>query len=93
VEEADVQLQILLGRARQGYMPALSLACIYAGLNDREGALASIDRAAAQTDIWLSWHVGRLFIFDDLRSDPRFADLHRRVFGTLATGYRLPATS
>jgi serine/threonine-protein kinase len=81
VEEADVQLQTLLGRARQGYMPALSLACIYAGLNDREGALASIDRARAQQDLWLSWHVGPLFIFDDLRSDPRFADLHRRVFG------------
>lgn len=62
-------------------MPALSLACIYAGLSDRERALASLDRAYAQKDIWLSWHVGPLFILDDLRSDPRFADLHRRVFG------------
>ena len=82
LEAADAQLQILLDRARKGYVPAMSVACIYAGLNDRERALASLDRAYAQKDICLSWHVGPLFIFDDLRSDPRFADLHRRVFGT-----------
>jgi tetratricopeptide (TPR) repeat protein len=82
LEEAEAQLQILRSRAQQGFMPALSLACIHAGLNDREQALASLDRARAQQDVWLSWHVGPLFIFDNLRSDSRFADLHRRVFGT-----------
>lgn len=45
----------------------------------RDGRL---DRAYAQRDLWLSWHIGPLFILDDLQSDPRFIDLHRRVFGT-----------
>ena len=80
--EAKQQLHILLDRAQKGYVPAISVACIYTGLNDREQAVESLGRAYAQKDIWLSWHVGPLFIFDDLRSDPRFADLRRRVFGT-----------
>jgi hypothetical protein len=42
---------------------------------------ALLDRAYAQTDPWLSTHLGPSFIFEDLRSDPRFIDLHRRVFG------------
>ena len=80
-DEAEAQLRILLERAEHAYVPALSVACIHAGLNDRDNALTWIQRAAEQNDIWLSWHVGPLFLFDDLRSDPRFADLHRRVFG------------
>jgi tetratricopeptide (TPR) repeat protein len=79
LDEAEAQLRALLDRAEKGYVPALGLACTYAGLNDRERAIASLDRAYAQTDPWLSWHLVPLFIFDDLRSDPRFADLVRRV--------------
>lgn len=80
---AEAQLNVLLDRIANGYVPALSVACIYAGLNDRERALEALDRAYAQRDVWFSRYIGPLFLFDDLRSDPRFLDLHRRVFGAL----------
>ena len=78
-DEAEAQLRALLDRAEKGYVPALSVASIYAGLNDRERAITSLERAYAQKDVWLSWHLGPLFLFDDLRSDPRFTDLVRRI--------------
>ena len=60
------------------YVSPTELAVIYAGLGDEEGAFALLERAYAAHDIPLQYlkvdpH------FDSLRSDPRFADLLRRM--------------
>jgi serine/threonine-protein kinase len=83
-DAARAQLDTLLNRAADGYLPALTLACVYAGLSDSERALDAVARAYVQRDPWLSTHLGPSFIFDDLRANPRFVDVHRRVFGSLA---------
>ena len=56
------------------YFPAL----VYTGLGDHEAALASLEEAFEQRDEWLIW-LGTEPKFDDLRSDPRFKELVRRV--------------
>ncbi len=83
-KEAEAR-QILNGleRAREErYVPAYSLAQIYAGLDDRERALLWLKRANEERSTRM------VFVkvdpaFDALRSDPKFQDLLRRA--------RLPA--
>jgi TolB-like protein/DNA-binding winged helix-turn-helix (wHTH) protein/Tfp pilus assembly protein PilF len=60
------------------YTSPTELAVLYVGLGDKEGAMASLERAYAAHDLQLQ----TLKIdshFDTLRSDPRFQDLVRRV--------------
>ena len=47
-DEAEAQLRTLLERAEHAYVPALSVASIHAGLNDRNNALIWIERAYEQ---------------------------------------------
>ena len=66
-----------LKRTKEYVSPA-ELAILYAGLGDKEGAIASLERAYAAHDLQMQYlkvdpH------FDSLRSDPRFQDLVRRV--------------
>lgn len=60
------------------YVSPTELATIYVGLGDKEGAIASLERAHAAHDLQLQFlkvdpHM------DSLRSDPRFAELMRKV--------------
>jgi tetratricopeptide (TPR) repeat protein len=60
------------------YVSPTELVVPYVGLGDKEGAIASLERAYAAHDLQLQ----TLKIdshFDSLRSDPRFQDLVRRV--------------
>ena len=60
------------------YVSPGELAVLYIALSDREQALKSLEKAFAARDLQLQF----LAVdpsFDSLRSDPRFADLLRRV--------------
>jgi len=60
------------------YVPPDELAFLYAGLGDKEEALAALERAYAAHLIGMQFlKVDPLY--DSLRSDPRFADLLRRI--------------
>jgi serine/threonine-protein kinase len=62
----------------QGYVPATSIALVYAGLGDKDQAFAWLEKAYEEHSFQLQW----LTIeprWNNLRSDPRFADLVRRV--------------
>ncbi len=64
--------------ADESYVSPYMLALVYTGLGDREAALASLEQAIEARDEWLIW-LGTEPKFDDLRSDPRFEALLKRV--------------
>jgi serine/threonine-protein kinase len=60
------------------YVSPAELAALYAGLGDKEGAIASLEKAYAAHDLQMQYlkvdpH------YDSLRSDPRFVELSRKV--------------
>jgi serine/threonine-protein kinase len=64
--------------AAQKYVPAYQFAIIYAGLNNADEALRWLEKAYQErSDFLVCLKVEPLF--DDLRADPRFRDLERRV--------------
>jgi tetratricopeptide (TPR) repeat protein len=66
------------GRPEQGEVPTFHLVWAYAGLGDNDRAFAWLERAYEERRQRLTWlNVDPLL--DPLRSDPRFADLVRRV--------------
>ncbi len=77
-EEALRILAKLKELGEQRYVSPYFPALVYTGLGDHEAALASLEEAFEQRDEWLIW-LGTEPKFDDLRSDPRFKELMRRV--------------
>lgn len=65
-------------QASKEYVSPGELATLYASLGDREEAFASLDRAYAAHDLQLQY-LGSDSGYDPLRSDPRFANLLRKV--------------
>jgi serine/threonine-protein kinase len=76
--EAQKALAELQEMSKQRYVSPASIAIIFAALGDKDQAFAWLEKAAKARDVMLA----RLKVdprFDSLRSDPRFADLMRRV--------------
>jgi tetratricopeptide (TPR) repeat protein len=65
--------------SRQGrYASAYAIGVIHAGLGDRERAIASLETAYRERSHWLLW-LKRDPRWDDLRTNPRFLTLVRKV--------------
>jgi tetratricopeptide (TPR) repeat protein len=63
---------------KHGYVRAFGVAMIYQGLGDRDHALAWLEKGCNDHDVWaLNLKVDP--IFEDLRTEPRFAALLRRI--------------
>lgn len=60
------------------YVSPAELAILYVGLKEKEKAFASLERAYAERDLQMQF-LGTDPSYDELRSDPRFTDLLRRV--------------
>jgi serine/threonine-protein kinase len=76
--EAQKLLAEMQEVSKQRYVSSASIALIYAALGDKDQAFAWLEKANNERDAILA----RLRVdsrFDSLRSDPRFADLARRV--------------
>ena len=74
--EAQVILEKL--KTTKEYVSPAELAVLYAGVGDKEGAIASLEKAYASHDLQMQY----LTIdphYDSLRSDPRFVELIRKV--------------
>jgi tetratricopeptide (TPR) repeat protein len=76
--EARTILQDLRERSSTEYVPPFCVALVYAGLRDDDQALAWLDRAYEERSHWLIY-LKAWPLFDDLRSDARFAALLERV--------------
>jgi serine/threonine protein kinase/tetratricopeptide (TPR) repeat protein len=76
--EAQAVIEELKKRSKRRYISPTIIAFIYAGLGEKDEAFAWLEKAYAGRDFILVLH--RVDpTFDPLRSDPRFADLVRRV--------------
>jgi len=52
---------------------------IYAGLGDKDRAFEFLEKAYHERSLEISWHIKADLRIDNLRSDPRFQNLLRRV--------------
>ncbi|HSQ24162.1 MAG TPA: hypothetical protein VLN44_07125, partial [Pyrinomonadaceae bacterium] len=64
--------------SEQEYLPAPSIALIYAGLGEKDQALAWLDKGYTERAFQMQW-IKMEPRWDSLRSDPRFQELMRRM--------------
>jgi Tol biopolymer transport system component len=76
--EAEAVAEKLKALSNQVYVSPYYQALVYTGLGDRESAFAYLEKAVEARDEWLLW-LGTEPKLDDLRSDPRFAVLLKKV--------------
>jgi eukaryotic-like serine/threonine-protein kinase len=77
-QEAEAVAEKLKTLATEIYISPYYQAVVYTGLGDRDTAFAYLEKAFDERDEWLIW-LGTEPKLDDLRSDPRFAELIKRV--------------
>ena len=68
----------LRAKAKQRYVSWYAIATVYAGLGDRDKAFESLEKAYDERSSALTW-IKVEPMLDSLRSDPRYADLIRRM--------------
>ncbi len=76
--EARTLVEELKQLSAQEYVPATSIALIYAGLGEKDQAFVWLDKGYEQRAFQMQW-IKLDPRWDSLRSDPRFTDLMRRV--------------
>jgi TolB-like protein/DNA-binding winged helix-turn-helix (wHTH) protein/lipoprotein NlpI len=76
--EARTMLDELKQASEQEYVTANSIALIYAGLGDKDQAFVWLDRAYEERAFQMQW-IKIEPRWDNLRADPRFQDLLRRI--------------
>ncbi len=77
--EAEKILHDFERKSKSGYVSPYKIATIYAGLGEKDKAFAFLERAYQERSLDISWHLKADLRIDNLRSDPRFQDLVRRV--------------
>lgn len=77
-EDARRILNQILEEARTRYVPGVEIASIYAALGERKETFGWLERAYAEHD-WTLSLIKFDPVFRSLQSDPRFADLLRRI--------------
>jgi hypothetical protein len=63
---------------KRNFVPAFSFALVYAGLEDKDQAFTWLEKSCDERFNRLAY-VKVEALWDPLRSDPRFADLLRRI--------------
>jgi tetratricopeptide (TPR) repeat protein len=71
-------ISIRQAQRKTGYSSAVGIAELYAELGDKDQAFRWLNTAYSERDYWLEG-LNTDFLFDPLRSDPRFAELVRKV--------------
>ena len=77
-QEARKLLEELKERSKHRYISPYFFALVQIGLGERDDAIASLEQSYTNRDQSMMWLKVDPHI-DDLRSDPRFKDLLRRV--------------
>jgi tetratricopeptide (TPR) repeat protein len=74
----QTSLRQILARSKEGYTPPFVVAGLYARLGQKDGAFTYLEKGLQQHDFRITL-VKVAFEFDSLRSDPRYADLMKRI--------------
>ncbi|HJZ80858.1 MAG TPA: protein kinase [Pyrinomonadaceae bacterium] len=74
----QVALDVTLENSKKGYVPAFVAAEIYARLGQKDQAFSYLEKSLQERDFRVAL-IKVSFEFDSLRSDPRFADLLKRI--------------
>jgi len=77
--DAEKILRDLEHRSKDSYISPYILATIYAGLGEKDKAFKYLEKAYDEKSLDISWHLKADLRIDNLRSDPRFQVLARRV--------------
>jgi TolB-like protein/DNA-binding winged helix-turn-helix (wHTH) protein/Flp pilus assembly protein TadD len=77
--EAERILLDLERKSKRVYVSPYTIATIYAGLGDKDRSFEFLERAYQERSLEISWHLKVDLRIDNLRSDPRFQILLRRV--------------
>jgi tetratricopeptide (TPR) repeat protein len=77
--EAEKILLDLEQKSKSAYVSPYIIATVYAGLGEKEKAFELLERAYQERSLDISWHLKADLRIDNLRSDPRFETLLRRV--------------
>ena len=77
--EAQKVLDKLNQLSKQSYVPADAMALVYAGLGDKDKAFEWLEKSYEERSTVSYYPLKADPIYDPLRSDPRFADLLRRM--------------
>jgi tetratricopeptide (TPR) repeat protein len=77
--EAEKILRGLERKSKDAYVSPYTIATIYAGLGDKDKAFEFLEKAEREKSWDLVWGFKADLQIDNLRSDPRFQDLARRV--------------
>lgn len=77
-KESLQMIEALKAASKQSFVPALFVALVYAGLEDKDQTFTWLEKAYEERFNRLAYLKVEAF-WDPLRSDPRFADLLRRV--------------
>lgn len=76
--EAQKTLEELKELSKQRYVSPYNIACIYAGLNDKDQAFEWLEHAYQERSFYMTL-LKTETVLDNLRPDPRFKDLLRRM--------------
>ena len=77
--EAEKILHDLERKTKGGYVSPYMIATIYAGLGDKDRAFEFLEQAYRERSWDIVWALKADLRIDNLRSDPRFQALWRRV--------------
>ena len=77
-DEARVLLSQLMERRAREFVPAIAIVYIHLGLGEHDEALEWLEKAYQEHDISSVW-LKVLWIYDPLRSDPRFQSILERM--------------
>jgi serine/threonine protein kinase/tetratricopeptide (TPR) repeat protein len=76
--DASRILDELVAASKVRYVPASTLAVVFSGLGEKDQAMTWLERAERERDPWVT-ALNTNFMFDPVRSDPRFQSLAHRV--------------
>jgi tetratricopeptide (TPR) repeat protein len=77
--EAEKILRGLERKSKNAYVSPYMVATIYAGLGNKDRALEFLERAYQEKSWDIAWLLKADLRMDNLRSDPRFQELVRRI--------------
>jgi TolB-like protein/DNA-binding winged helix-turn-helix (wHTH) protein/Flp pilus assembly protein TadD len=79
IAEAEKILRGLKLKSKNEYVSPYVIATIYAGLGDKDGAFEFLEKAYQERSLDIASHLKSDLRLDNLRSDPRYQELTRRV--------------